>query len=329
MQSILVTGGAGYIGSHACKMLREAGFEPVCYDNFSKGWEAAVKFGPLVRGDVRDREGLVQAMKVHNIEAVMHFAALSEVGVSTQDPGSYYENNVFGSLQLFRAMIDAGINKIVFSSTCAVYGESDGELLTEESRKHPINPYGRTKLMVETILADMDTSHKLKSHVMRYFNVAGADEHAEIGEHHVPETHLIPLVLDAAIGRREAIKIFGTDYATPDGTCIRDYIHVMDLIEAHIASLKLLLGGAESDAFNLGTGVGFSVREIIDEVAVVTGADILRVEETRRPGDPAFLVSGATKALETLRWTPHRSKLNRVIRDAWRWHRKGGYPTVT
>ena len=328
MQSILVTGGAGYIGSHACKMLRAAGFNPVCYDNFSKGWETAVKFGPLVRGDVRDRAALAEAMKTHDIAAVMHFAALSEVGVSTQDPGSYYENNVFGSLQLARAMVDAGVDKIVFSSTCAVYGESDGALLTEESQKQPINPYGRTKLMVEMILGDMHAAHGLKSHVMRYFNVAGADEEGEIGEHHIPETHLIPLVLDAASGRREAIKIFGTDYATPDGTCIRDYIHVMDLIDAHIASLKAMLSGAECDVFNLGTGTGFSVREIIDGAAAVTGLNIVRHEEDRRPGDPAFLVSGATKAAEVLNWTPHRSVIAQVIGDAWRWHQKGGYPAA-
>lgn len=265
--NILVTGGAGYIGSHACKALKRAGYTPVTLDNFSTGWRDAVKFGPLMEADLLDRAALDQVFKDYKPKAVMHFAALSQVGESVTDPGKYWRNNVGGLLNLIETAVDAKCKKFIFSSTCATYGEHDGVLITEETPQTPTNAYGASKLAVEQMLKNFEASHGLKSVMFRYFNVAGADPEGEIGERHEPETHLIPLAIRAAMGLRRPLKIYGTDYATPDGTCIRDYVHVTDLVEAHILGLKWMQGGKPSRVFNLGSGRGYSVNEVVDAVS--------------------------------------------------------------
>ncbi len=326
MATVLVTGGAGYVGAHACKALAAAGHTPVTFDNFETGWRAAVRYGPLVEGDIRDAAGLDRAFAEHRPAAVMHFAALSTVGESVRDPARYWRTNLCGSLTLFEAMARHGVGALVFSSTCATYGEPSGEVLAETDRQAPINPYGRSKLAVERLIGDMGAAHGLRAVLFRYFNAAGADPECEIGEHHLPETHLIPLVLDAVAGRRGAITVFGTDYPTPDGTCIRDYIHVTDLAEAHVAGLAHLLGGGESLALNLGSGSGHSVRAVIETAARVTGLPVPAEDGPRRPGDPPRLVSGSALARERLGWQPRRSDLATMIADAWAWHRTGGYP---
>lgn len=323
--NILVTGGAGYIGSHACKALKAAGYRPVTYDNLSTGWEDAVRFGPFEQGDLRDKDRLDQVFATYQPLAVMHFAALSLIGESMCDPGAYWDNNVGGSVTLLQAAADAGCFNVVFSSTCATYGEQDNVVLNEDSPQFPINAYGASKRAIEDMLRDFETAHELNHVIFRYFNVAGADPEAEIGEYHYPETHLIPLVLEAIDGKREALTVFGTDYDTPDGTCIRDYVHVMDLVDAHILGLKWLEDGKGSRVFNLGTGSGFSVREVIDHSAAVTNLDVPVVEGTRRPGDCTRLVSGSSRAEEELGWTPRHSTLDRMISDAWRWHQTGHY----
>ncbi|MGG7564760.1 UDP-glucose 4-epimerase GalE [Rhodovulum sp. DZ06] len=325
MSRILVTGGAGYIGSHACKMLRAAGHEPIAFDNLRTGWKAAVKFGPLIEGDLLDRDTLAAAFKEAQPEAVMHFAALSNVGESVKDPELYWRNNVTGSLNLLSAMRDAGVGKIVFSSTAATYGEPDQDPITETAPQKPINPYGASKLAVEAMLDDFEAAHGLKSIAFRYFNVAGADPEAEIGEDHRPETHLVPLVLDAAAGDRENITIFGDDYATPDGTCIRDYVHVCDLIDAHILGLDHLMQGGGSLRLNLGTGHGFSVREVIDAVDEALQMKVPRKMGTRRGGDPARLVCDGSRAKAALGWAPKRSVMETMVTDAWRWRQTGRY----
>ncbi|MEM0991277.1 MAG: UDP-glucose 4-epimerase GalE [Pseudomonadota bacterium] len=325
MATILVAGGAGYVGSHACKALARAGHIPVTFDNLATGHRAAVRYGPLVEGDLMDRAALAQAMQTHQPRAVMHFAALSEVGISVRQPDLYWEVNVTGSLNLFRAALDHGIQAAVFSSTCATYGLAAGQTLSEGDAQVPVNPYGRTKLAVEHMLGDLGHAYGLRSVMFRYFNAAGADPDREIGEDHRPETHLIPLVLDAASGRRESITVFGSDYDTPDGTCIRDYIHVADLAEAHVLGLERLLAGGESLALNLGSGTGHSVRAVIDGARAVTGLDIPVVEGARRAGDPPRLVSGSARAAEILGWQPARSDLATMIGDAWAWHQTGKY----
>ncbi len=262
MTRVLVTGGAGYVGSHCCKALAEAGFEPVVFDNFVMGHENAVRFGPLIKGDMRDTEALRAAIEETKPEAVLHFAALTLVGESTSHPGRYYAVNVGGTLNLLEAMHAAGVSKLVFSSTCAVYGAPERVPITEDLPFRPINPYGATKVACEWLMEDFDRAHAIRSVRLRYFNAAGADPAAEIGEWHEPETHLVPLVLDAVVGRRPSISIFGTDYATPDGSAVRDYIHVMDLAAAHVAALRYLMDGGASAAVNLGTGRGASVREV-------------------------------------------------------------------
>lgn len=322
---VLVTGGAGYIGSHACKALRDAGYIPVCFDNFSTGWRDAVKFGPLEEGDLTDRARLDAVFAKYAPVAVMHFAAFSLVGESMTDPGKYWHNNVFGSLTLIEAAVAAGCENFVFSSTCATYGDQDNVVLDENSVQRPINSYGASKRAIEDILENFGQSHGLNSVIFRYFNVAGADPEGEVGEHHQPETHLIPLMLDAIDGKRPALTIFGTDYDTPDGTCIRDYVHVCDLVDAHVLGLKWLQDGKGSRVFNLGTGKGFSVREVVEHSREVTNRDVPMVEGDRRPGDCTKLVSGSTRAEAELGWCPVRSNLKEMISDAWRWHQNGHY----
>ncbi len=324
-RNILVTGGAGYIGSHACKYLARQGYVPVTYDNLSTGWADAVKFGPFERGDLLDRIRLDEVFAKYQPLAVMHFGALSDVGQSMREPGLYWHNNACGSLNLIEAMVDAGCLNMVFSSTCATYGEQDGVTLHEECEQRPINAYGASKKAIEEMLSNFEESHGLKSVVFRYFNVAGADPETEIGEFHRPETHLIPLILDAVTGRRDALTIYGTDYDTPDGTCIRDYVHVVDLIDAHLKGLARLLAGHGSRVFNLGTGKGFSVREVVTEAARVTGRDVPHVTGARRPGDCTRLVSGSTRANAELGWRPEHSTMGQMIGDAWKWHLSGDY----
>ncbi|MES2551301.1 MAG: UDP-glucose 4-epimerase GalE [Pseudomonadota bacterium] len=322
---VLVTGGAGYIGSHACKALARAGFEPIAFDNLSTGWKAAVKWGPLVQGDLMDRATIDAALAEYRPEAVMHFAALSLVGESMQDPGRYWRVNVGGALNLLEACAAAGVRNFVFSSTCATYGDQDGVLLTEETPQRPINAYGGSKLAIEQMLQDFGKSGGISHVIFRYFNVAGADPEGEVGEQHLPETHLIPLMLDAVAGKRPALTVFGTDYPTADGTCVRDYVHVSDLADAHVLGLKRLLDGKGNAVFCLGTGRGFSVREVIDASRAVTNREVPVVIGGRRAGDAAALVSSTTKAIEELGWEPQRSTLRQMIGDAWAWAQKPGY----
>lgn len=325
MTNVLVTGGAGYIGSHACKALKAAGYTPVTYDSLVTGWQDAVKFGPFEHGDLLDRGRLETVFKTYEPVAVMHFAALSLVGESMQDPGKYWRNNVGGSLNLIEAAVAADCQHFVFSSTCATYGDQDNVVLDETTAQHPINSYGASKRAIEDMLRDFEASHELQHVIFRYFNVAGADPDGEVGEFHQPETHLVPLMLDAIDGKREALTIFGTDYDTPDGTCIRDYVHVCDLVDAHVLGLKWLEEGKGSRVFNLGTGTGFSVREVIDQSHAVTNRQVPYNEGPRRPGDCTKLVSGSKRAMEELGWSPTRSTMKQMITDAWRWHQSGHY----
>jgi UDP-arabinose 4-epimerase len=325
--TVLVTGGAGYIGSHACKALARAGYLPVTFDNLGSGHERAVKWGPLERGDIADRKRLDEVMAKHRPTAVMHFAAFAYVGESVENPGKYYRNNVGGSLTLLEAMRDHGIGRIVFSSTCATYGLPDGLPITEATPQRPINPYGASKLMVEQMLADFGQAHGIEWMALRYFNAAGADPDGEIGEDHDPETHLIPLVLDAVSGRRPDVTIFGTDYETRDGTCIRDYVHVADLADAHVLALDALRRGVPSGAYNLGNGSGFTVQDVVETVERATGLAVPVRHGTRRPGDPAALVSDASKARRDLGWQPKLPDLDEMVRTAWAWHQRGGLAT--
>ena len=321
MATILVTGGAGYIGSHACKALMRAGHVPVCYDGLLTGWRAAVKFGPFEAGTLQDRAALDRVIAAHRPEAVMHFAALSDVGEASRDPGRYWQNNVGGSLTLLEAMVAGGVRHMVFSSTCAVYGDQDG-VLDEATATAPLNAYGASKLAVEHMLRDFAAAHGVSHVAIRYFNVAGADPDGEVGEHHRPETHLIPRILEAASARGEALRINGSDYPTRDGTCIRDYVHVSDLVAAHVKGLDYLLAGGQSTLFNLGTRDGASVREVLETARRVTGLDIDASEGPRRPGDAVALVSGSDRAREVLGWEP-RHDLREMIATAWAWHQKG------
>ncbi|WP_424985456.1 UDP-glucose 4-epimerase GalE [Microbulbifer sp. S227A] len=325
MNTVLVTGGAGYIGSHACKALKAAGYVPVTYDNLETGWQDAVRFGPFERGDLLDRARLDEVFATHKPIAVMHFAALSQVGEAMSQPGRYWRNNVEGSLTLIEAAVAAGCLDFVFSSTCATYGEHDNVVLDENTPQVPLNAYGASKRAIEDILRDFEAAHGLRHVIFRYFNVAGADPEAEIGEHHRPETHLIPIMLEAIDGKRDALTVFGTDYDTPDGTCIRDYVHVSDLVDAHVLGLQWLGDGKGSKVFNLGTGSGFSVREVIDHSRSVTNREVPYVIGPRRAGDATKLVSGSVRAEQELGWTPSRSDLRTMIADAWRWHESGHY----
>ncbi len=320
MKYVLVTGGAGYIGSHACKALALAGYVPVTYDNLVYGHLSAVRWGPVVHGDILDRAALDAALRAWQPVAVMHFAAFAYVGESVTHPGKYYRNNVVGSLTLLEAMRDAGVTQFVFSSTCATYGVPQAVPIAEDHPQHPINPYGATKLMIERMLRDFDAAHGLRSISLRYFNAAGADPVGETGEAHDPETHLIPLVLDAAAGARPNVTVFGTDYPTPDGTCVRDYIHVTDLAQAHVLALQALQSGAPTIAYNLGNGVGFSVREVIDVVQQVTGLTVPVIFGPQRAGDPPALVGDASRIRAELGWTPQHADLADIVGTAWRWH---------
>jgi len=320
--TVLVTGGAGFVGSHACKALSRHGFTPVVYDNLSHGHEDAVRWGPLERGDLLDRTRLGEVIAAHNPAAIMHFAAFIAVGESVTDPGKYYRNNVAGSLSLMEATRDHGIKAFVFSSTAAVYGLPEVVPIPEGAPKLPINPYGHSKWMVECMLRDFGEAHGLKSMALRYFNAAGADPDGETGERHDPETHLIPLARDAAAGIGKPLTVFGEDYDTPDGTCIRDYIHVADLAEAHVAALQALLDGAGSNAYNLGTGNGFTVRQVIDTVEKVTGRAVPHSIGPRRAGDPASLVADPSAANRDLGWRPLMSDLDSIVATAWAWHQK-------
>lgn len=323
-ESILVVGGAGYVGSHTCKALHKASFIPVVYDNLSTGYEESVLWGPFEKGDMADEECLAAAIDKYKPVAAMLFAGYIAVGESVADPAKYYRNNVGKTLSLFDTLRANGVSKLVFSSTAAVYGEPDSTPIEETHPLRPTNPYGRTKLMVEQILADYAAAYGFQSTCLRYFNAAGGDPNGQIGECHEPETHLIPLVLDAALGRRANISIFGDDYATPDGTCIRDYVHVNDLASAHLQALSRLLStsGTIADAFNLGNGNGFSVREVIETAKSVTGRDIPTEIAPRRDGDPAILVSSSHLARTTLGWSPNYSELEKQIADAWTWRQK-------
>ena len=323
--NILVTGGAGYIGSHACKALAKAGYVPVTFDNFLTGWQDAVRFGPCVKGDLTDRTAIDAAFEEFQPEAVLHFAALSRVDEAMSDPGLYWRNNVMGSLNLIEAAVAHNCLDFVFSSTCATYGDHDNVVLDENTEQHPINAYGASKLAVEQILRDFGATYGLRHVIFRYFNVAGADPDAEVGEFHRPETHLIPIVLDAVAGVRDQVTVYGTDYPTPDGTCIRDYVHVSDLVDAHILGLRWLMDGKGNRVFNLGTGSGFSVREVIDSARRVTNREVPSTIGERRAGDAVKLVSGSVRAEEELNWQPQKSTMAQMIEDAWRWHQVADY----
>lgn len=325
---ILVTGGAGYIGSHTCKALAAAGYTPVSLDNLVYGHPWAVRWGPHEVGDLADRSRLDAVLAHFRPTAVLHFAAYAYVGESMHDPGKYYRNNVAGTLTLLEAMRDHGIDRIVFSSTCATYGVPEQARISEDHPQRPINPYGASKLMVERMLQDFGAAHGLRAIVLRYFNAAGADPDGEIGEDHDPETHLIPLVLDAAAGRRPNVTIFGDDYPTVDGTCIRDYIHVTDLAQAHVLALRALEHGSPGTAYNLGNSHGFSVREVIDCAAQVTGRRVPVQTGERRPGDPVRLVGNATRIREELGWQPAFADLETIIETAWRWSNRGERASV-
>ncbi len=321
-KTVLVTGGAGYIGSHACKALSRAGYTPVTYDNLVYGHEWAVKWGPLEIGDILDRARLNQVIETYQPVAIMHFAAFAYVGESVADPGKYYRNNVTGSLSLLEAARDHGIRHFICSSSCATYGIPDKLPISEASPQNPINPYGASKLMVERMLADFSAAHDLQYIALRYFNAAGADPDGDLGEMHDPETHLIPLVLDAATGQRPDVTVFGTDYDTPDQTCIRDYVHVSDLASAHVLALDNLLAGAPSQCINLGLGYGFSVLEIIDAVERATGLSVPVKVGERRAGDPAALLSDPSEAADVLGWSPRYRDIDDIVRTAWSWHQR-------
>ncbi|SUP39814.1 UDP-glucose 4-epimerase GalE [Veillonella criceti] len=322
--NILVTGGAGYIGSHTVRALQKAGHTPVVLDNLSRGHVESLPAGvEFINMDIAD-PALVNLLKEKQIDGVMHFAAHSQVGESMVNPMIYYENNVVGSFRLIESVRQAGVKYFVFSSTAAVYGEPEEVPIKEDARLAPTNVYGRTKLMIEQMLQDYSNIYGLRYVALRYFNAAGADNSGEIGEDHTPETHLIPLILEAALGKRPNITIFGTDYDTADGTCVRDYIHVNDLASAHILSMEYLRDGGESNYFNLGSGNGFSVKEIVDTTKAVTGIDFSVAIGERRAGDPGTLIASSEKAQTILGWKPVHSDVMQVIKDAWQWHQ--GHP---
>ncbi|MBF0410201.1 MAG: UDP-glucose 4-epimerase GalE [Candidatus Riflebacteria bacterium] len=315
--TVLITGGAGYIGSHACKLLKSRGYKPVVYDNLIYGHREFAKWGPLVEGHLEDRDKLNETIEKYRPSAVMHFAAYCYVGESVTDPGKYYRNNVAGSLTLLETMRDYKINRLVFSSTCATYGVPQVVPIPESHSQNPINPYGWSKFMMEKMMSDFSHAHGLSFIALRYFNAAGCDPDGETGELHNPETHLIPLVLDAGLGRIKHITVFGTDYDTPDGTCIRDYIHVSDLSDAHLLALGKLEKNPVSDAFNLGNGTGYSVKEVIQTAEKVMGKKIPVVYGERRAGDPPRLVGDSRKAREILGWNPRYPELEVIVRHAY------------
>lgn len=320
-RTVLVTGGAGYIGSHTCKKLGEAGYTPITLDNLIYGLRSAVKWGPFVKGDLADTSLLRKVLQDYCIDAVVHFAAYAYVGESMREPGKYFRNNVVNTLNLLDALVAGEVQHIVFSSTCATYGIPTHIPITEKHPQCPVNPYGESKLFIERALNWYEAAHGLRSVALRYFNAAGADPDGSLGEDHEPETHLIPLVIQAAVGHRDCIEIYGTDYETPDGTAIRDYIHVTDLADAHVRALDHLLDGGPSTALNLGTGQGHSVREVIASVEQIGGIRVPVREAPRRLGDPPILVADPTEARHVLGWRPVLSDLTTIIETALQWHR--------
>ena len=319
---ILITGGAGYIGSHANKILNKHGYKTIVYDNLSRGHREFVKWGHFVEGDLADKDRLLLCFQTYPIKAVMHYGAFCYVGESVTNPAEYYRNNVANTINLLDVMVQHKVKHFIFSSSCSTYGNPIESPMTEDHLQMPINPYGKSKLMVEQILKDYDKAYAISNVCLRYFNAAGADPDTEIGEWHEPEPHLIPLVLRAAAGQNEYVQIFGTDYDTPDGTCIRDYIHVNDLATAHLLALEYLKRGAASSAFNLGNGSGFSVKEIIAAVGRVTGKSIKIVQAKRREGDPPILVGSSDKARKILNWLPQYQNIDDIIKTAWIWQTK-------
>ncbi len=317
--NILVVGGAGYIGSHMVKMLAQRGHQVMTLDNLSKGYRDAVKYGEFIEGDLGDFATLDKLFSERRFDAVMHFAAYIEVGESVDHPSMYYRNNVANTQVLLDALRAHDIRYFIFSSTAAIFGEPEYTPIDEKHPHQPINPYGRTKLMVEQILRDYDTAYGLKSTCLRYFNAAGADPEGELGERHQPESHLIPLILQAASGRREDIKVFGRNYDTVDGTCVRDYIHINDLCDAHLLALEHMQRTNQSAAYNLGNGNGFSVQQVIDAAKKVTGVDFKVTDAEPRPGDPAVLIADASLARQELGWTPRHDELESIIQSAWNW----------
>jgi len=324
-EPILVTGGAGFIGSHVCKALAQSGFLPVTLDSLARGFKENVRFGPLEVGDVRDRIFVEEVIKRYQPTAVLHFAAVINVGESVENPELYYNNNTLGTLTLATAAKDCGIRDFVFSSTAAVYGSPDSSPLNEDFALAPINPYGKSKLTSENILFDFARAYKMRPIVLRYFNASGADPETELGESHEPETHLIPLILQSQLYPKQkdrSLKVFGTDYPTPDGTCVRDYIHVTDLAQAHVLALKGLRAGVSPQPFNLGNSRGFSVLEVISTAEQITGQSIPYQVTDRRPGDPPALVADSTRARKLLSWTPQHSDLKTIIETTWKWENK-------
>lgn len=319
-KTVFVTGGAGYVGSHCCKAFAQAGWNVVVYDNLSRGWRDFVKWGPLIEGDILDFETLSSAMARVAPDVVAHFAAVAYVGESVADPGRYYLTNTSGSLNVLRAMQQTGVESIVFSSSCTTYGVPAVTPIDEGHPQAPISPYGWSKLVVEQMLKDFGVAHGLRSVALRYFNASGADPDGEIGERHEPETHLIPLAIRAALSGDYELSVFGGDFETEDGTCVRDYIHVSDLASGHLRALDYLARGGASDVFNLGTGIGTSVQNITDAVQRVTGRSVRRAIGPRRAGDPATLVASPIKARNVLDWKPERSDIDSIIRDACQWY---------
>lgn len=319
--TILVTGGAGYVGAHACKALAHAGYIPVAFDNLSTGHRSFVRWGPLVESDIRDYGALAYAIRSYGADAVLHFAASAYVGESIADPQKYYDNNVAGSLSLLKAMLECGCQNIVFSSSCSVYGEPEKLPIRETAAKNPLSPYGASKLMIERMLSDYGRAYGLRSIALRYFNAAGADPEGELGELRDPETHLIPRAMMAIQGHIADFAVFGTDYPSADGTAIRDYIHVSDLAEAHVAALRRLLAEQPGGVFNLGTGRGYSVKQVLDAIATETGESVDFLQGPRRDGDPAELVADASLGRKELGVAPRLSDLETIVRTAWRWHR--------
>ncbi len=317
---ILVTGGAGYIGSHTVRELRDRGMDCVVYDNLVTGHIEAVGDVPFVKGDIFDKELLLKTFAEYKVDSVVHFAAYSQVGESMAHPAKYYRNNVAGTLSLLDAMLEGGVKYLVFSSSAATYGESGEGLITEDSPQRPTSVYGQTKLMMEQFMADFDRAYGMRYVALRYFNAAGAHKSGEIGEAHDPESHLIPVILQAALGVRDHIGIYGDDYPTRDGTCIRDYIHITDLADAHIRALEYLKNGGKSTHYNLGNGNGFSVKEVIETARRVTGRAIPARVEGRRPGDPATLVASSEKIKRELGWDPQYDSLEEIVASAWKWH---------
>jgi UDP-glucose 4-epimerase len=319
MTNILVAGGAGYIGSHTCLDLFTKGFKPIVYDNLSNGHAEFVKWGPLEKGDIRDRSKIDETLRKYRPLAIVHFAAAIEVGESVRDPGGFYDNNVVGTITLLRAAQAAGIDKFVFSSTCATYGVPSSMPMNEAHPQLPINPYGRSKLIVEQILKDLDVYQGFRSVILRYFNAAGADIEGRIGEWHSPETHAIPIAIEAALGRRPYFQVLGTDYATRDGSCIRDFVHVLDLADAHTRAVEHLLNNGTSHALNLGTGHGTSVKELLEAVQHASGKNFKAIYGPRREGDSPALVADNSLARRTIGWSP-RHDLKSIIDTAWNWH---------